>query len=51
LIPCSPCGHVSSPPCGARTDPLCLLEQSPESVVESVDWLLHKPMSVEAALK
>jgi ADP-heptose:LPS heptosyltransferase len=51
LVPCSPCGHIISPPCGARTDPLCLLEQSPESVAESVDWLLHKPLSVEAAAK
>jgi ADP-heptose:LPS heptosyltransferase len=49
LVPCSPCGHVVSPPCGASTQPLCLLEQSPESVVESVDWLLRKPVSVEAA--
>jgi ADP-heptose:LPS heptosyltransferase len=40
VVPCSPCGYVTHPPCGDRVDPRCLLEQTPDDVRDSVGWLL-----------
>jgi len=40
VVPCSPCGYVSDPPCGDPVNPRCMLEQAPEDVSDSVGWLL-----------
>jgi ADP-heptose:LPS heptosyltransferase len=33
VLPCSPCGTLETPPCGARREPACLLAISTEDVV------------------
>jgi heptosyltransferase III len=48
VVPCSPCGYVTEPPCGDPVDPRCMLEQTPEDVSISVGWLLGKSKRVTA---
>ena len=39
-LACAPCGHLDDPPCGARTQPACMLALSVEEVFESARRLL-----------
>jgi ADP-heptose:LPS heptosyltransferase len=50
LTPCSPCGYVTGPPCGATTRPLCLMEQSPEDIVDAASWVLRRSAWPESAV-
>ena len=50
VVPCSPCGYVSDPPCGDPVNPRCMLEQAPEDVSDSVGWLLEQSKPAPATV-
>jgi ADP-heptose:LPS heptosyltransferase len=50
MTPCSPCGYVTDPPCGATTRPLCLMEQSPQDIVDAASWVLRRSAWPESAV-
>jgi ADP-heptose:LPS heptosyltransferase len=41
-LPCSPCGTLLDPPCGARTEPACMIGIPVDAVIEAAADLLNR---------
>ncbi len=44
-LPCSPCGNLLAPPCGARTEPACMRAIHPMAVIDAALAVLGAPIA------